>query len=363
MRPTRCYIDLNKLIHNYNYIKTKLHANVKFCAILKANAYGHGIEAIAPRLASVGIDCFGVACLKEAKRVRDLGITIPVYLLGLYLPEEIDEAISLNVIPFVFNKEQILLWDKASKARNKISKVHFKVNTGMGRLGCNISEVLELLDFIKNHAKNLELEGLASHFASSDDLSKSDTQTAINTFDKIIKHIEPPLEIYHIANSDGTLHYENSHFNMVRVGLALYGYSSNKELAGHLKPVLTFSTKLVNIRLAKKDELISYGGTYKVEKDRYIGVLPVGYADGYPRLLSNKARVFIGGKYYHQIGNICMDQMMIDLGETLEAKLYDDVILFDGNSITPAELANLTGTIPYEILTSLSQDRIDRIII
>lgn len=351
MRFLQAEIDLKALVHNLDQIKKIVHArkpNCKIIAIVKADAYGHGAVEVAKTLEKENVRYFGVAFFEEAVCLREAGITSKIIVL---FDREIKGVFKYNLIPVVFDYEYARDLSKEAVKRNVIIPVHIKVETGMGRLG--IYE--NIYDTIKNISTlpNLKIEGIMSHLSMAE--NKEWTQEQIARL-KGIKdwfsnsRISP---MFHISNSGG-IAYPEALFDGVRPGIMLYGYNSAK--IADLKPVMTVKTKLLDIRRLPKGTPISYGRKFVTQRDSLIGVIPVGYADGYFRVLSNKAHVLVSGKRVPVVGTVCMDLTMIDITECEEPKIDDEVIILgkSGNeSITADEIALWANTISYEVLTSL----------
>ncbi len=347
---------MDNLITNYYKIKKKCN-NVAICAPVKADAYGHGAVEVSKTLQNIGCEFFGVATIYEAQELLDAGITKPIILFSLSIPSDIKYIVSLNIEPVVTTFEFIELLEKECKKQNKKLKVHLKVDTGMGRIGCRPVDALFIGKRISS-SKEIILKGLCTHLSTAEITNQDYTNQQIKLFKSVIEEfknsgINP--EYYHAANSGGVLLNSSSIFNMVRTGISLYGYPPTENKVEHIgyKPVLELRTKIVELKKVSKGTSISYGRTYITKSETYIATLPVGYADGYFRSLSNIGDVLINGKLCPIIGNICMDQMMVEVDKTV--KLYDDVILIGVEPGQPnAEtLADKINTISYEILTNI----------
>lgn len=347
---------MDNLIANYNIIKEKCN-NAAICAPVKADAYGHGAVEVSRTLQNIGCDFFGVATIYEAKELLDAGITKPIILFSLPIPTDIKIIVSLNIEPIVTTFKFIELIEKECKKQNKILNIHLKVDTGMGRIGCRPEIALKLGKRISG-SKEINLKGLCTHLSTSEIENQDYTNQQIKQFNSVIREFKDngmTPEYIHAANSGAVLQNKSSIFNMVRTGITLYGYSPTENYEEHIgyKPVLELKTKVVELKKVPAGTSISYGRTYITKSETYIATLPVGYADGYFRSLSNKGEVLINSKLYPIIGNICMDQMMIEVDEDI--KLYDDVILIgvepgQPNAVT---LSDKINTISYDILTNI----------
>ncbi|MDC7228367.1 MAG: alanine racemase [Spirochaetales bacterium] len=373
MRATRALIHTANLRHNLSAIKKLTGEGVKLCLAVKADAYGHGAVGISETAVNAGTDYLAVATISEAEELRENGITIPIIVLSPVLPEELETLYSLNLDSVVSTTGEIERL--SSTSGTKKAAVHLKIDTGMGRIGCNPGEALELAAIITK-TPGIELAGLCTHFPVSDSSAPDDieyTKKQINIFNTAVDSIRRAginPGIIHAANSGAILNYPESYFDMVRPGILAYGYLPGgreglfQELPAELlpKPVMSFESKLMHIKKVEAGSSISYGRRFRTEKATWIGTIPAGYADGYTRSLTNRAGILINGKKYPVAGTVCMDQLMVDLGTELEVNLYDKVIMFgsEEGAETAADLTAVTKTIPYELLCSISK-RVPRI--
>lgn len=356
-RFLKAEINLQALIDNFNTIKSYLKSkqrHTKIIAVVKADAYGHGAEEVSKALETQGVDFLGVAFFEEALALRESGIKSPILLL---FDREINGVFEQNLIPVIFDLKQAQELSKEAVRRGRVLPVHLKIETGMGRMGIH-GDIFSIIEKIAS-LENIKIEGIMSHLSEAE--NQEWTMSQVKRF-REIKEWAERIGInacYHIANSAGLL-YEKAIFDAVRPGIALYGYGLNSS-AGEknpisLKPSMTVKSKLLDIRRLPRGVPISYGRTYVTERDSIIGVVPIGYADGYLRSLSNRAYMIVRGKKAPVIGRVCMDLTMIDLTEIREAEVDDEVIIL-GNSgdalITADDLAQWAGTISYEVLTSL----------
>lgn len=364
-RPTWAEINLDNLAHNFRQIKRLLAPKIKMMVCIKADAYGHGLIPVAKKLLSLGIDYFGVASIDEGIRLRQENIILPILILGPILKEDIEPLFRYNLIPSVCTEEIVSALNNKARSKRKTIKIHIKVDTGMGRFGVLYKDALGFIE--KAHElKFIDIEGVFTHFPCAD-TGRNFTLHQIDMFKHLISKLNKVgihIPLLHAANSIGVINYKQSHFNMVRPGLAIYGLYPQEGLNINLKPVLSLKTKVVYFKRVPSGYRISYGHTYVTKKYTTIVTLPVGYGDGYPRNLSNKAPVLIGSRRFKISGRVCMDQVTVDVGN-LPVKIGSEVVLIGSqgkDKITAEELAVLSGTIPYEIVCGLGS-RIPRIYI
>lgn len=359
-RQTWVEVDLKAVASNFFTLKKSLPASTKIMAAVKANAYGHGIIEVSRKLVECGVDYLGVASVDEALLLRKNLIDTPILNLGAFLKSDVEAMIRHDICATVSDLTLAKKLDACGARLKKKARVHVKIDTGMGRLGIWHVDAFDFI--IKLCAlKNIVIDGLYTHFPSADS-DEAFTRSQINTFcaliDKLtIKGIEIPLK--HSANSVAIMGYQDSHFNLVRPGLAIYGLNPQEELSSRLSllPVLSFKTKVAFIKNVLKGMSISYGRTHIIQKNTKIATLPVGYGDGYNRLLSNKGKVLIRGRICPIVGVVCMDQMMVDVGHLKDIKIEDEAVLigFQGaHSIHVENIANTCHTIPYEVVCWIS---------
>lgn len=352
-------IDLGGLAHNLQEVKKLISPSVKILVCVKKNAYGHGLVPISKRLVSEGIDYLGVASIDEGITLRRANIDTPILILGMVLPADVDPIIRYNLTQTLSTEELAMALQRKARARRKKAKVHIKIDTGMGRIGILARGALSFVRKVKK-LPFLDLEGICTHFPVADS-NPEFTRDQLRLFDQIIKQMQKEkidIPLKHAANSMGVIGYKESHLNMVRPGLMVYGLSPKGNLKVALRPVLTLKTKIIYLKRVPSGYAISYGHKYRTQKQTTIATLAIGYGDGYPRILSNKADVLIQGKRFKISGTICMDQLMVDIGD-LKAKIGEEVVLIGSQGgrgeITAQEIAILAETIPYEIVCGLGQ--------
>lgn len=368
-RPVWAEINLDNLAHNIKEVRRATNDNALVTAVVKADAYGHGSVAASKVFLDNGADRLAVATLSEAIELRENNIDAPILVLG-YTPEyQVEDVIKNNVIQTIYNFEQAKAISDCSKAKKAICKIHIKIDTGMGRLGFyDKEEAVKEISKIKK-LPNIDIEGIFTHFAVADEVDKRKTIKQIQKFNWIINKLEDTgidIPIKHVSNSAAIIDLPEYSFNMVRAGIMLYGlYPSpdvNKERV-HLKPAMTLKAKVSNVKEVEPGTGISYGHIFVTDRKTRVATLPLGYADGYTRMLTGKAEASFNGNRVPIIGKICMDQCMIDATEIEDVKIGDEVILFgDGQNNTPHidEIAEKLGTINYEIVCMISR-RVPRV--
>jgi alanine racemase len=364
VRATRAIIHLDNLRRNIEGARKKIGPHPKICMPVKADAYGHGAVPVSRAALEAGVEFLAVACVSEGAELRAAGIKTPILLLSQSLPEELPEIASLDLVPLVSDGEVIEEAEQAAEQAKKNLTVHLKIDTGMGRMGCRPEEAAALAAKIAG-GKRLCLGGVATHFPVSDSTEAGNiayTKEQLNRFQEAVSSIkkagvEPGL--VHAANSGALVFHEDSYFDMIRPGIFLYGYSPPK---GDLcaEPVMEFRSAVAFIKKIKKGESVSYGRTWIAPEDICIGVIPAGYADGLPRILSNNHSIRIRGKAYPLVGRICMDQCMVRLGPEPEVERWDEALIFGPGFDSAAGIAEKTNTIPYEITCNISR-RVPRI--
>ena len=360
-------IDLDAIEYNIANIRKKIGENKKLLAVVKADAYGHGAVEVS-RFLQDKCDFFGVACVDEAMELIDAGITKPILVLGYVSPSEYEMVVKYDIRIPIFTYEIAKALSLEAQKQGKTIPFHFCVDTGMSRIGFQVNE--ENADMCKRICEldNIEAEGIFSHFASADekDLTKTDRQ--IERFKSFIAMLESRgvnVEIKHISNSAGIMMLDDC-FDMVRSGIVTYGLYPSEDVDKSkldIKRAMEWKTHISFIKTLEAGREISYGGTYVTDKPTVIATVPVGYADGYPRCLSNIGSVIVGGRYAKIVGRVCMDQFMIDVTDIDNISIEDEVTLVGaqkGSTLTMEEVAEKTGTINYEIPCKIAR-RVPRV--
>ena len=360
MRNARLVIHTDNFLYNLAEVRRIAGPAVKISATVKANAYGHGALVIARAAEKGGADFLGVSSAAEGAELREGGLRLPILLYGLCLPEDAGNVIRSGLSATVAGEEGISIFEKAAAAAGKKAGLHLKIDTGMGRFGCTAEDAPRLARRIQD-SPHLVLEGVFTHFSTADEAERTFTQRQIEVFSSALKAmrgsgIKPGL--VHAANSGGLLGYPEALFSMVRPGIILYGYYPSQETSRPFvpRPVMEMKAPVLFVKKIKPGSPVSYGRGWTAEGETNIATLGVGYADGYPRSLSNRGRVLIKGKTYPVAGRITMDQTMVDLGPETDLRPGDEALMFGPHPGAPSadDIARLAGTISYEITCGIS---------
>jgi alanine racemase len=364
---TYASIDLAELGRNLAQIRTRLSDGCSVMAVVKANAYGHGAVDISRTLVDHGITQLAVASVQEGIALRQAGITANILVLVDLFDEHCKDLLAYRLTPVITDRRLLPALARTAETLDQPFPIHLKVDTGMGRLGFSPSEFVQVLDMLPTW-KSLRIEGLMTHLADSDGTDPGHTERQLALFRELIdqcKRCGMTVPIAHAANSAATIRFPHSHFSLVRPGIALYGYHTLPDGIPSLKlrPILSLRTKVMQVRALKPGDSVSYNRTFVAKRPSTIAVLPVGYADGYNRRLSNKGFVLIQGQRAPIVGLVCMDMTMVDITDIPSVQAGDAVTLIgrDGtDAIWADDLARWTDTIPYEILCGIGQ-RIPRL--
>ena len=362
-------IDLDALKYNFNNIKKSLKPNVRVMSVIKANAYGHGVIECAKTLLECGSDAFAVSSASEALELRHAGFDTPILILGVVGKEDFPSLIKNDITLNISDIKSAIALSQAAKKADKTVKIHIKADTGMSRLGFKtdgdldrtVSDILEI-----SRLTNIEIEGIFSHFACADEEDSGYTGMQLKRFCGLVDALEAKglkIPIKHIANSAAIIMYPETHFDMVRPGIILYGYYPSefvdKDVIS-LKPVMSVKSRVTFVKEAEEGVGVSYGKVYITERKTKIATVPIGYADGYPRALLNRAKMEAGGGLAPVIGRICMDQCMIDVTNVNNIEIGDEVTVFGNGKITADDMAKWLGSISYEVLCLVAR-RVPRI--
>ena len=364
VRATWVEVDLSRLERNLTAIRQRVGQS-KVMFVAKANAYGHGLVQVSRFLADKA-DYIGVAVLEEGILLRHHGVTAPILVLGGVWGEQIQSYLKYNLTLTASSVERLEQIDTISGQLKTRAKVHLKIDTGMERIGVHYYSAHGLQEAALR-CRNVEVEGIYSHFADADTRDCGRARLQLDRFNEVLRFYERhglPTPLRHIANSAAVLQLPESHMDMVRPGILLYGVYPSMEVAHtvEVKPALMWKSRVVYFKVVKPGHPVSYGGRWQSDHETRVVTVPVGYGDGYFRRMSNCAEVIIRGKKYRQVGTVCMDQMMVNIGQG-SAWNGDEVILLGesgGERVTAEDLAAWAGTIPYEILTNINT-RVPRI--
>ncbi len=366
---TRAVISLSALRNNLDVVRRHIAKDVKVMSVVKSNAYGHGVIPVVREAVRCGVDYLAVARVAEGLEIRAEGIDCPVLVCELAPQESLEAAIREKLDLSVATVDAARQLDAVAAKMGEKACVHVKVDTGMGRLGFLHNEAAKSIELIAQ-LRHVEVTGVFSHFATSEENDRTFAREQLHRFESVLevlksKKIEVPLQ--HMANSGAILNLPESHFDMVRPGIALYGYAPQEGMnsAATLRPVMSVLSRVSFLKKVEGGTSISYGRKFFAKTPTTIATVPIGYGDGFSRSLTNRADVLINGKRYPAVGTICMDHLMVDVGENAGVSVGDDVILIgqSGNeSITCWDVARTLSTIPYEI-TCLITPRVPRLYI
>lgn len=370
-RPTWADVSLSNLRHNFRVVQRHIGDGVTTCAVVKADGYGHGAVECSKALEAEGAQWFGVTSLDEAIPLREAGIRGRILLMTGFWRGEEEEIVHLGLTPTVWEAWQVELIEKAAASLGTAQHpVHLKVDTGMGRLGVGLASLPDVCSALKS-SQRVVLEGLSTHLASSEVLDEPSVESQLTQFErarKTLRDFSLSPAFVHVANTSAVISRRETWNNMVRPGLALYGYylpfeRASREVSGSqlrltVKPVLTWKTRILALRDVPAHQALGYGGTYVTKAPARIAVLPVGYADGYNRKLSEGGRVIVREHYAPLVGRIAMDLTLVDVTGLPGVEVGDEVVLLgslDGLSTDAVEHAKLSDTIPYEVLCNISK--------
>ena len=367
---THLQINLDAVAHNVRSIRKLIGEKIELMAVVKSNAYGHDAVKVSRIALKNGSTRLAVATVEEAVALRKAGIKAPILVLEVFNENPVEPLILYNLTGGVSDAQVIEKISRCALRYNKICKVHINIDTGMARSGVSPSEALNLIKRAKK-ISNVEIEGIFTHLSSADNEDKANSYQQFNKFRNILDKLKKEkisISLRHIANSGAILSLPSMWLDMVRPGITIYGlFPSNRtKKVVKLKPASELKTKIVFIRKLPPKSNVSYGETYTTSKDTLVATLPIGYADGYPRALSNKGEVLIRGKRAPIIGRICMNHCMVDITHIPQAKIGDEVVLWGKQGdeiISVEEVAKKIGTIVYEVVTMVDRTRVPKIFI
>ena len=360
-RPTHVEIDLDQLTANYRAVEAAVAPAARMLPVVKAGAYGHGLVEVARLFESCGPAGLAVAFLEEGAVLREAGIVCPILVMGGLDTSQIPDFLHFNLTMTVSSIQAVGPIEEAAGRLGTVARVHAKVDTGMGRMGVRPEGATKLLDALLR-SRHAELEAVYSHFATADEPDPAQTLDQIATYRRVVSYFgerDLPTPTLHLANSGGVLQHPDSYFDLVRPGLMVYGVYPTDAIPRTvgIRPALTWRSRVVLSKRQPAGSPVSYGATWTPDHDTRIVVVPMGYGDGFPRLLSNRAEVLIRGRRHPVVGRVCMDQFMVEAGPDTDVRVGDDVVIIGTQgevTITANEVAAWARTIPYEVLTGIA---------
>lgn len=356
-RGTYLQVDLDAVANNTAALRAFIGKTPHMMAVVKANAYGHGLIPVAKTALENGADWLGVAIPEEGEALRNAGIDAPILVLGGVNEKGAEASVAFNLTQTVFDAERVYFLEKAAAKAGKTAQVHIKCDTGMGRIGVRTKEELQAVLSAVEACPHVCITGVFTHLADADNADQAYSLAQIEAFEEMLPFF-PPSILCHAAASAAAIRYPQAHYQMVRLGIILYGCPPVKDCLP-VQPALSWHTEIVHVKKIGPGDCISYGCTYRADREKLVATLPVGYGDGYHRALSGRAMVLIGGKRCPVIGRVCMDQIMVDVSDvpSKNAQIGAPVVLLgkQGNeTITAEELAAWAGTISYEMLLAVT---------
>ncbi len=351
-------INLDAVAHNVRAAKAQLRPGTKLCAVVKADAYGHGAIRVAQEAARNGADFMAVALLQEAVALRDAGIDMPILVLGAMLPDVADIVVHYDISHAVFDEERLYALNAAALRQHTKAKIHIKIDTGMHRIGVHVKDAGRFAKLAAS-LPGIYIEGVFSHFATADADDKDYAAYQFARFQEALRLIEAEgvsVPIKHIANSAAITELEEYQLDMVRQGITLYGLHPAHMIDCYkdFEPVMTVKTLVAFIKTLPAGCTIGYGRTFTTKRESKIATIPIGYADGVSRQLSNKGYMLINGEKAPIVGKICMDQIMLDVTDIPDVKVGDEVIVFGGRELPMELVAQWADTICYELICAVS---------
>jgi len=363
-------INLDSVKQNIKNIKNSIDKQAQIMGVVKGNAYGHDSVEVSKTLIEQGVEQLAVARIEEAIVLRNNNINVPILVLSVSFKEQLKLYLDYNVMPTISNIEMAKKFDEIASRYRKKLKVHLKIETGMGRLGIIPDVALYSLKKI-NIMDNIDVQGIYTHFSTADEDNKEYTNYQFKTFRKLMDQIKKTninIPFFHVANSGTILDLTNMWLDLIRPGCIIYGLYPSNEVSKtiQLYPALSFKSRIAFIKKMESNQFIGYGRTYKTKRSTLIATLPVGYADGYSRLLSNRGKVLVSGVEAPVIGRVCMDQMMIDITDIPKVNIGDEVVLWGkqmGKTIAVEDIAELLNTIVDEVVHLTDKARVAKLFI
>ncbi|MDO5155851.1 MAG: alanine racemase [Eubacteriales bacterium] len=361
-------INLDAIRNNIMTMKNCIPQDKKLLAVIKANAYGHGAIEVANALDDLS-DYYGVACIDEAIELRNAGITKPILILGTTDESYFEDLVRFDITQTIFSFKQAQVLSEIAYKMGKVGKLHIKLDTGMNRIGfpCTQESVQEIVEIAKLPC--LYMEGIFTHYYKADCVDKSYANAQYALYTNMLNELQQQgvsFDIRHISNSAGIMEMKNDQYDMVRSGISTYGLYPSEEMdkeACVLEPAMSVKSRVTHIKNVKAGETIGYGASYTLPCDKVIATIGIGYADGYPRALSNQGRMLVCGEYAPVVGRVCMDQTMIDVTHIPSVKIGDEVVIFGNqgkHSIAVEELADMSASFNYEFVCDINR-RVPRV--
>ncbi len=361
-------ISLEKIANNIKNLKS-ISRSSNFMAVVKADGYGHGSVSVSKVALENGADYLGVARINEAIKLRDAGITAPILVLGYTDPIDTAKLIDYDLIQTVFSKDVARSYGDVAIEKRSELKIHIKVDTGMGRLGIVVDDTMDCIDEVKSifSMGGLVTEGIYTHFASSDSFDKTSAMDQLIYFNRLLKKMDEEeinIPIIHTANSAAIMEIEESHFDMVRAGISMYGLYPSDEVEKRieLEPAMELKCKVAQVKTVPENFSVSYGSTYKTKSKTTLVTLPIGYADGFNRHFSSNGEMILNGKKVPIVGRVCMDQTVLNAGD-IDVSVGDEVVIFGkqkDSTISIDDIAKSLNTINYEVVTTI-MERVPRV--
>jgi len=365
-RPTWAEVDLSAIRENIRSIRARVGRHVRIMPAVKADAYGHGAVPVSRACLEAGADALGVACVEEGIELREAGIRAPILILGCSEPDTAEEIIRYEIVSTCCDERFAKALSEAAVRQGKAATVHVKIDTGMGRIGIPPEDAVSFFQTLAA-LPGIAVEGIFTHFACSDEADRSFTLSQISTFAKVVTALKRSgfaKLIAHASNSGGILGYPEADFDAVRPGIMIYGHYPSADVPASVpvREVLTLKSRIVFLKQVKAGTCVSYGRTCKLKRDSVVATLPIGYADGYSRSLSNVGEAVVRGFRVPVIGRVCMDQILIDVTDVPVVQLGDEVILYGGgyDFLSATKIAEKIGTISYEVLCNIGK-RVPRV--
>lgn len=361
-------IDLSAIRTNIQSMKSLIPKGKKLLAVIKANAYGHGAIEVANALDDLA-DYYGVACIDEAVELRNAGIKKPILILGMSDESMFEDVVKYEVTQTIFTLAQGKALSRAAGKLGKTARLHIKIDTGMNRIGfpCNKESIPDIVAISK--LPYLNMEGIFTHYFKADSKDKASAMKQLEDYTRMLKWLEEAgvcFPVRHISNSAGIMEMPNDIYDMVRSGISTYGLYPSEEMdkeACVLYPAMQFKSRITYIKTVPAGETVGYGGTYRLDVDKKIATVGVGYADGYPRALSNRGRMLVRGQYAPVVGRVCMDQTMIDVSNIEDVEIGDEVVMVgkQGDHILSVEeLSGMSASFNYEFVCNINR-RVPRV--